>query len=216
MLIHNKLFRSVLIASCMLAGPIPPVIPTKVNEPNDSDSSSASADTSTIKLSNESTRRQRKRKRYRTVVDSGASIHCIRDRSLFTYLDVTKSVRVKVANNHVINSAGVGTCAIKVKSSIGETHTIVLQNCVYSPQFSDNLISTRRLWRDSKISTHLGGINYLKCHETGSRYHFADDCTHSVEATARKVGISEIDMNLVHARFYHCHGKHRMRKMFLM
>ena len=66
------------------------------------------------------------KKRFRSVVDSGATIHCIKDRSLFTHLDTSKSVRVRVADNHVINSEGVGTCAVKLTASDGSVHTVLL------------------------------------------------------------------------------------------
>ena len=168
-----------------------------------------------MKVNSDSRPRQSKsskKKRFRSVVDSGATIHCIRDKSLFTHLDTSKSVRIRVADNHVINSEGVGQCAVNLRSSDGETHTIVLHNCVYSPLFSDNLISTRRLWRDNRISTHMGESSYFKCHDSRARYYFANDCTHDIEPAARRVD-AKVDMNVIHARFNHC-GKHRLRKLF--
>ena len=209
-LINTSLFRSVLIASCMLTSDVPSTIPPKPSMPT-----CPSCPPSIMKVAGDSSPRQSrssKKRRSRSVVDSGATIHCIRDRSLFSHLDTSKSVRIRVADNRVINSEGVGTCAINLKSSNGETHTIILHNCVYSPLFSDNLISTRRLWRDNKISTHMGETNYFKCHDSKARYYFANDCSHDIEPAARRAH-ADIDMNVIHARFNHC-GAHRLRKLF--
>ena len=134
-LINNPFFRSVLIASCMLSGDVPCIIPRpldndKLHEP-----------VTSMKVSSDSTSRQSKsskKKKFKSVVDSGATVHCIRDKSLFTHLDTSKTVRIRVADDRVINSEGVGTCAIKLNSSNGESHTIVLHNCVYSPLFYHN------------------------------------------------------------------------------
>ena len=196
-LINNPFFRSVLIASCMLSGDVPCIIPRpldndKLHEP-----------VTSMKVSSDSTSRQSKsskKKKFKSVVDSGATVHCIRDKSLFTHLDTSKTVRIRVADDRVINSEGVGTCAIKLNSSNGESHTIVLHNCVYSPLFSENLLSTRRLWRDTRISTHMGETNYFKCHNSRNRYYFATDCTHDVEPAARRVNTHE-SVNILHARF---------------
>ena len=117
-----------------------------------------------------------------------------------------------MADKHVIHSVGVGTCAIKLAASDGSAHTVLLHNCVYSPLFGDNLISTRRLWLDNKMSTHMGKTSYFKCHGSKSRYYFDNDCIHELEPAARRVEAST-DINLIHARFNHC-GTHRLRKMF--
>ena len=209
-LVSTPLFRTVLIASCMITGDVPygvPHVPPRSESPPPTPTS--------MKVSSDSRPRRSKsstKKKFRSVVDSGATVHCIRDKSLFTHLDVSKSIRIRVADNHVINSEGVGTCAVNLKSSNGDTHTIILHNCVYSPLFSDNLISTRRLWRDNRISTQMGKSSYFKCHDSRARYYFENDCTHDLEPAARRVS-TQVDMDLIHARFNHC-GTHRTRKMF--
>lgn len=208
-LIHTPLFRSVLIAACMLTGDVPLTIPrpaSHAQSPRQPSSMKVTSDSSPRKS------RSSKKTKYRSIVDSGATIHCIRDKSLFTHLDTSKSVRIRVADNRVINSEGVGTCAINLRSSNGEYHTIVLHNCVYSPHFCENLISTRRLWLDNRISTHMGESSYFKCHNSRARYHFANDCTHDLEPVARRIS-TDVDMNVIHARFNHC-GRHRIRKLF--
>ena len=162
--------------------------------------------------SNKAKRIRSAKRRSRCIVDSGATIHCIKDRSLFTHLDTDTSVRIRVANNQVLCSEGVGTCAVRLVNTQGQAHTVVLQNCVYSPFFSDNLISTRRLWKDNKISTHFGSVNYMKCSATKSRYHFNSDCSHDFVPAARQADFN-VDMHLLHSRFNHC-GSHRLHKMF--
>ena len=148
----------------------------------------------------------------KSIVDSGATVHCIRDKSLFTHLDTSKHVNLRVADNRVIRSEGVGTCAVSLKSSDGNLHTVMLHNCLYSPSFSENLISTRRLWLDNKLSTHMGDTNYFKCHFENHRYYFNNDCTHDMQPAARRME-DDLDLEIIHARFNHC-GKHRTRKMF--
>ena len=209
-LINTPLFRTVLIASCMLTGDVPFAVPP----PQHDKSHSPRTTPTSMKVSSECNRNSYRsaKRRKKGIVDSGATIHCIRDKSLFTHLDTSKSVRVKVADNHVISSMGVGTCEITLKSSDGTPHTILLHNCVYSPLFCDNLISTRRLWRDNRISTHMGGTNYFKCHETRNRYYFEEDCTQDLEPAARRVS-THGNLDLIHARFNHA-GERRLRKMF--
>ena len=161
-------------------------------------------------------RRQRsakpKRRHSKSIVDSGATVHCIRDRSLFTHLDTTKHVNLRVADKRTLRSEGVGTCAVQLRSSDGQLHTVMLHNCIYSPHFSENLISTRRLWLDNKLSTHMGDTSYFKCHHTNTRYYFNNDCTHDLEPAARRVD-SSVDLDVIHARFNHC-GKHRLSKLY--
>ena len=153
-LINTPLFKSILIASCMLTSDVPAFVPPCVcahDDPKD--------EPKVMKVSHKKKKPQpssSSKKRFRSVVDSGATIHCIKDRSLFTHLDTSASVRVRVADKHVIHSAGVGTCAINLTASDGSAHTVLLHNCVYSPLFGDNLISTRRLWLDNKMSSHMG------------------------------------------------------------
>ena len=213
-LINTTIFRSILVASCMLADETPAYIP-KPNTTDQHDHSNTTPSPSMKVTGNHHARRPHSAKRRRhskSVVDSGATVHCIRDRSLFTHLDTSKSVSLRVADKHVIRAEGVGTCAISLKSSNGEYHTVMLHNCIYSPLFSDNLISTRRLWLDNKLSTHMGESSFFKCHFTGARYYFDNDCSHELQPAARRIH-TNLDLNTIHARFNHC-GKHRLRKMF--
>ena len=214
-LINVPMFRSLLVASCLLAGHSPAVVPN-LNTQDQAARSSTSPPPSMKVAGNPPSRRKKsakpKRRCSKSVVDSGATIHCIRDRSLFTFLDTKKHVDLKVADNNVIRAEGVGTCAVSLKTANNEYHTVMLHNCVYSPAFSDNLISTRRLWLDNKLSTHMGESSFFKCHYTGTRYYFDNDCSQELQPAARRAHTT-IDLKTIHARFNHC-GKHRLRKMF--
>ena len=46
----------------------------------------------------------------KSTVDSGATIHCIKDRHLFTHLDDTRKIQLTVANGQTMWSQGVGDC----------------------------------------------------------------------------------------------------------
>ena len=204
----SPIFRNVLIAACMITSEVPCMIPrAPTNDPQPDEPPTSMRIDNTKRARPKSSKHRR-----RSVVDSGATIHCIRDRSLFTHIDTSKSIRVRVADNRAIQSEGVGTCAVQLRSADGSSHTVMLHNCIYSPKFSENLISTRRMWLDNRMSTHMGDRSYFKCHRTNTRYYFENDCNLNLVPTARRV-LPEVDMNLIHARFNHL-GKHRMHKMF--
>ena len=213
LLINTPLFRSLLVASCMLSGDVPKAIP----KPNAHRTNDNTFPPSSMKVSGSPPAHRRKsakpKRRYsKSIVDSGATVHCIRDRSLFSHLDTTKTVSLRVADKRVIRAEGVGTCAVSLKSSDGKYHTVILHNCIYSPLFSENLISTRRLWLDNKISTHMGETSYFKCHYTKTRYYFNNDCSQDMQPAVRRVS-ENADLTLIHARFNYC-GKHRLRKLY--
>ena len=193
----------------MLASDIPCTVPRTTDTPHTDEPRSS------MRIDNTNTKRARSKstkRRRRSVVDSGATIHCIRDKSLFTHLDTSKTVSVRVADKRAIQSEGVGTCAIQLQSADGASHTVMLHNCIYSPSFSENLISTRRLWLDNKMSTHMGDTSYFKCHSTNTRYYFQNDCNLDLIPSVRRIH-HEVDIDLIHARFNHL-GKHRMHKMY--
>ena len=98
----------------------------------------------------------------RFTVDSGATIHCINDPSLFTYsYTPSRSIVVSTANGQRITATLVGDVDIQLLDHNGCLRTITLHNCVYSPHFQSNLISVRRLWKDSRIKTRFGDSNFF-------------------------------------------------------
>ena len=160
---RSKLVANILVAACLMCNDVPYAIPPSYTPPHCNKHEHTMCRVSNDRQAERPQTRSTKRKRrHRSIVDSGATIHCIKDKSLFTFLDTSRHVNVRVANNNTIRSEGVGDCAIKLRASNGADHTIILHNCVYSPRFCDNLISTRRLWRDNKISTKLGDTCYFK------------------------------------------------------
>ena len=76
---------------------------------------------------------KRKRKPNYFTVDSGATIHCINDLSLFVDFDASKKVKITVANKQVIVGEGVGTVIIPLIDANGKVKNVVLHHCVYNP-----------------------------------------------------------------------------------
>ena len=96
------------------------------------------------------------------VVDSGATVHCVSDRSILTseYVDAD-AVYIKVADNRIIKAHAVGTAVVSMIDHNGYRHQVTLHNVVYHPQFGSNLLSVRRLWKDNRLTTRFEGKNYL-------------------------------------------------------
>ena len=148
---------------------------------------------------------RRKRKPTFTV-DSGATIHCINDASLFKHFTTPKhSVRIVTANNGVIYAEAIGTVEVVLLDANGHEQTITLHNVAYSPHFHTNLISVRRLWRDSGIKTRFGARNYFKSvHD-----HFRCEFDFRREFTVESVHYTtsqrpqHISPEVLHSRFGH-------------
>jgi len=95
-----------------------------------------------------------------SIVDSGATVHCINDASLFdTIYENHPPVNVFVANKQKLAIQAVGTVKITLTSTNGKARNYILHNVVYHPLFSENLISVRRLWKYSRISSHFADPN---------------------------------------------------------
>ena len=133
---------------------------------------------------------------------------------MFTSLDMSKKVTIRVADDRCIVGEGVGTCVIKLTDQYGETHDELLHNCVYSPSFATNLISTRRLWKDSRISSHFAGKNCLKCKHTGRKYYFefTQKDGYRIEPRACIALSSQVDPHTLHSRFNHSSSR-RINKL---
>ena len=158
---------------------------------------------------------KKNRRKHLSTVDSGATIHCIKDKHLFTNLDTNHKVRLKVANGKIMTGEGVGTCVLKLNGNDGKLHDVILHNCVYSPNFSNNLISCRRLWRDSKISSHFDDRNYLKCKMTGTKFYFNFNNSFKLESfrATHELNFAEhCDSATLHSRFNHA-SPHKIRKL---
>ena len=138
------------------------------------------------------------------VVDSGATLHCINDKSMFetVYTDQQR-VTIKVADGKTIEATAVGTVRLKLLNTNGQEKEYLLHNVVYSPFFSANLLSVRRLWKDHHIKTTFAGRNRFKDKTTGDIFNFSFDgefkLAHQAFATKR-----EVPSEIVHQRFGHC------------
>ena len=162
------LFKNMLLLTCVACA----ACEKRIREAPDEHEcvNDASIVNDSVKSTREGIRSKKKRRLRGTIVDSGASVHCIRDKSLFTHIDYSRKVKLFVADNRSIVSEGVGQCVIKMQDEHGVLHDIVLHNCVYSPHFAANLISTRRLWRDNSMETRFGKRNYIKCVHSNHRF----------------------------------------------
>ena len=149
-------------------------------------------------------RPSRKRKPTFTV-DSGATIYCINDPSLFKHFTTPKQpIRIVTANKGAIYAEAVGTVEITLLDDRGYEQTITLHNVAYSPHFHTNLISVRRLWRDSGIKTRFGSRNYFKSVHDHYRCEF--DFRHEFTVQSAHYTTSRpqlISPELLHSRFGH-------------
>ena len=156
--------------------------------------------------------RTRKHKRNRTYcVDSGASVHCINDASMFDHVYAHHPpVKVTVANKQVLTATKIGTVKVNLTNQHNKPRTITLHNVVYHPNFSENLLSVRRLWKDSRMSTTFEGSNYFKDKSTGDKYKFQSTQS-GYELHAYATILTE-DPQLLHSRFGHC-SERRLNKL---
>ena len=80
--------------------------------------------------------RTRKHKRRTYCVDSGASVHCINDASMFDHVYAHHPpVKVTVANKQVLTATKIGTVKVNLTNQHNTSHVITLHNVVYHPTF---------------------------------------------------------------------------------
>ena len=90
------------------------------------------------------------------ILDSGATTHICCDKTYFRQIDSTDA-RVKWGAASTIQASGIGAVSLKLPNS---STVVVLQNCLYIPEFRTNLVSLGRLIQNgAKI-----GFNAKKCH----------------------------------------------------
>ena len=141
------------------------------------------------------------------VVDSGATLHCVNDRKLLTHEYVSKPVRIKVADSRVIESHAVGSCVCKMRDQYGRVHGVTLHNVVYHPDFGDNLMSVRSLWKHNRLSTKFKSKNFFKS-PTGEKFEF----TFENQYRTHTIRQARLDHDILHSRFGHTHPD-RLRKL---
>ena len=101
-------------------------------------------------------------------------------------------MHITVANGKKLKIEAVGTVRLKLKDANGKTHDYILDNVVYSPYFSHNLLSVKRLWKEHRLKTTFGATNYFKDmhHHRRMKFDIGPDFTLPQQAhafTARKV-----------------------------
>ena len=139
------------------------------------------------------------------VIDSGATIHCIGDASLLTSIYSNhKPVGIKVADNRVLYSHAVGTAIIPLADNKGNTQDVVLHNVVYHPSFHTNLLSVRKLWKDSRLQCRFDPHNYIQCKHTGAKFPFRYEAQYRMPTVNLASGMSAITLKIMHSRFGHC------------
>ena len=110
------------------------------------------------------------------IVDSGASLHCINDINLFDSIYQNhRPVRLRVANGKILIAHAVGSVTVHIQRQDGTSHQLLIHNVVYHPEFSHNLLSVRRLWKDNGLKTRFGDKNYFKCKNSHEKFPFAFD-----------------------------------------
>ena len=160
----------------------------------------------------ESDREKQRRKHTPYVVDSGATLHCINDISLFDTIDQDHpQIHLRVANGKVITAKAVGTVKLRLVAEDGSTSEIVLHNVVYHPSFSHNLLSVRRLWRDNRIKTRFGSRNYFKQANTGKKFNFEFHSEFKVQSIMAVSDHKGVSPDILHSRLGHC-GNKRLRQ----
>ena len=157
-------------------------------------------------------REQRRQLHTNYVVDSGATLHCINDISLFDSIDHDHPpVKLRVANGKILVAHAVGTVKLKLQQPDGSITEVLLHNVVFHPDFSHNLLSVRRLWRDNRIKTRFGERNYFKEVSTQKRFYFQYSSEFKVQSACAVSGHRGITPDVLHSRFGHC-GARRLRQ----
>ena len=146
-------------------------------------------------------REPRRRSHASYIVDSGASLHCINDINLFDsiYQD-HRPVKLRVANGKILVSHAVGSVKINLQRQDGTTHSILIHNVVYHPEFSHNLLSVRRLWKDNGLKARFGDKNYFKCKNTNEKFSFAFDREFKVQSVSAITSTTQIGADLLHSK----------------
>ena len=133
------------------------------------------------------------------LVDSGASICCITDLSLFDSItEWHPDAHVRVANNQTMQATAIGTITLRVYNDRGKIETLKIENVFYLPEFHCNLLSTKQLWKQCGYKSVFTDKSYLKG-PSGRRCYF--DNTENNQLHAFSANATEPD--LWHKRFMH-------------
>lgn len=79
------------------------------------------------------------------VIDSGSTSHVSSERDLFVKFNAHHNETIFVANGERVPAEGIGTVALNVLNRNGRQVTIWIQNVLFVPSMSGNLLSVRKL-----------------------------------------------------------------------
>ena len=212
--LHARSLFDLMLCTLVLSSGLPPkpdhVLPLAHERPSQAAFTICDDRRKYVRMSKDG-RGSSKRKGRRYTVDSGASVHCINDASLFdTVYDSHPQVRITVANKQVIHTEKVGTVKLRMIDQQGKLGEVTLHNVCYHPNFTENLLSVSRLWKDNRIATLFSSKNIFVDMVTGDRYRF--EHSHNSYQTPILRAKVELDPHLLHSRFGHC-SERRLNKL---
>jgi hypothetical protein len=152
------------------------------------------------------------------IVDSGATSHMCKDRSSFTELHTLEEpLDVKLGDGHSLKATDKGTVILNMRLPNGKTRKCKLNNVLYVPSLSCNLLSVSKATQYSKV-TKFGKV---ACHildsnrkliaratKIGSLYHLDVETTPEMASVADKQEKEAI----WHRRFGHL-GTNSLQKL---
>ena len=153
------------------------------------------------------------------VVDSGAMRTCIIDFSLFVSIsNRSPNLYIRVANGHRVRVRAIGTIKLDLRDTTGRLRSILVPNCLYVPELSHNLLSTKQLWKYNKIKCSLKGKTSCLKTQDGSKFQFHDAAGHyglraysvSPDGTVEN---DRVPSHIIHSRLAHA-GQERIRLAF--
>ena len=113
-------------------------------------------------------------------VDTGATVHCVNDRTVLEHeYERPRRMKIQMANGQILRPEAVGSCRVKLLTETGSVREVVLHGVVYHREFSENLLSIRRLAVDSGFKGSFGPDeldNYLMHKKSGDiiRFQYTD------------------------------------------
>ncbi|GKV26929.1 hypothetical protein SLEP1_g36142 [Rubroshorea leprosula] len=90
------------------------------------------------------------------LVDSGCTSHMVKDKDLFTELDSSVKIKVKLANGSMVQSDGRGTVAIQSKRGIK-----YISNVLYIPSLSQNMLSVVQMLRNGDSVSFMHDSSHI-------------------------------------------------------
>ena len=155
------------------------------------------------------------------ILDSGATSSCCRDLASFSNLRTHGDLpRVRVASGKFVPCAGIGDINITLRQTDGTTIPLRLHNVLYVPTLAFNLVSVKRMYHDSKISTLFSdgaklffpdGTDFRCTHRSNHYYLKADDDIFDDDDEHANIASHLINDDIIHARLGHC-GDARIKR----